>query len=295
MVPVLSMPKYSPHMPHPAPWIGFERLASLLHNRSVAVLSGAGISTESGIPDYRGPATKETEHTPIRYTEFIEEPDTRRHYWARSAVGWPAFDAATPNDGHRAIAALESAGVVNGIITQNVDRLHQTAGSSHVVELHGSLAEVRCLSCGALTERRALQKRLTRLNPGWPEQAAELAPDGDADLPRSATASFRVPRCQSCGGTLKPHVVFFGENTAPERVGRAWSLLASSDALLVTGSSLTVYSGYRFVRQAADNNQPIGIVNLGKTRGTPHAAVQVEGKTGEVLPQLAKALDVRLP
>jgi NAD-dependent SIR2 family protein deacetylase len=278
-------------MPHPAPWIGFERLTTLLRNRSVAVLSGAGVSTESGIPDYRGPETRDTDHTPIQYREFIEEPEARRHYWARSAVGWPSFDAAAPNAGHRALAALEAAGIVTGIITQNVDRLHQAAGSERVVELHGALAEVCCLSCGTLTSRRSLQARLIRLNPDWPEHAAERAPDGDADLPRSATRSFRVPNCRSCGGTLKPHVVFFGENTAPDRVKRAWSLLAESDALLVTGSSLTVYSGFRFVRRAAQQAQPVGIVNLGETRGTPLATVQVDGKTGEVLPQLAAALD----
>ncbi|PQJ33554.1 NAD-dependent deacetylase [Salinibacter sp. 10B] len=277
-------------MPHPAPWIGFESLTRLFRNRSVAVLSGAGVSTESGIPDYRGPETKNTDHTPIQYREFLEEPETRRHYWARSAVGWPTFDAASPNEGHRALAALEAAGLVTGIITQNVDRLHQAAGSERVVELHGALAEVRCLNCGALSSRRTLQERLTQLNPGWSARAADLAPDGDANLPRSATRSFRVPDCRSCGGILKPHVVFFGENAASDRVEEAWSLLAASDALLVAGSSLTVYSGFRFVRQAAQTDRPVGIVNLGETRGTPLASVHVDGKTGEVLPQLVNAL-----
>lgn len=279
-------------MPHPAPWIGFERLTRLFRNRSVVVLSGAGVSTESGIPDYRGPETKNTDHTPIQYREFLEEPETRRHYWARSAVGWPTFDAASPNEGHRALAALEAAGLVTGIITQNVDRLHQAAGSERVVELHGALAEVRCLNCEALSSRRTLQERLTQLNPGWSARAADLAPDGDANLPRSATRSFRVPDCRSCGGILKPHVVFFGENAASDRVEEAWSLLAASDALLVAGSSLTVYSGFRFVRQAAQTDRPVGIVNLGETRGTPLASVHVDGKTGEVLPQLVNALDL---
>ena len=279
-------------MPHPAPWIGFERLTRLFRNRSVVVLSGAGVSTESGIPDYRGPETKNTDHTPIQYREFLEEPETRRHYWARSAVGWPTFDAASPNEGHRALAALEAAGLVTGIITQNVDRLHQAAGSERVVELHGALAEVRCLNCEALSSRRTLQERLTQLNPGWSARAADLAPDGDANLPRSATRSFRVPDCRSCGGILKSHVVFFGENAASDRVEKAWSLLAASDALLVAGSSLTVYSGFRFVRQAAQTDRPVGIVNLGETRGTPLASVHVDGKTGEVLPQLVNALDL---
>lgn len=282
-------------MPHLAPWFGFEALVDLLRGRSVAVLSGAGASTESGIPDYRGPDTHETDHTPIRYQEFVEEPETQRHYWARSTVGWPAFDAATPNDGHRALARLEAAGCVTGVITQNVDRLHQAAGSDRVVELHGALAEVACLDCGALSSRHALQERLLALNPGWPQEADQLAPDGDADLPRSATRSFRVPSCRACGGPLKPKVVFFGENTAPGPVERAWSLLEEAEALLVVGSSLTVYSGFRFVRGAAQAGQPIGIVNLGGTRGDALAQVQVEGHTGCVLPELARALGVGAP
>ena len=277
-------------MPHPTPWIGFSDLTGLLRSRSVAVLSGAGVSTESGIPDYRGPETQENDHTPIQYREFVTEPETRRHYWARSAVGWPTFDAATPNDGHRALAQLEDDGRVTGIITQNVDRLHQDAGSQRVVELHGTLAKVVCLNCATLSSRRALQDRLLALNPGWPQEADELAPDGDAKLPRSATRSFRVPGCESCGGVLKPNVVFFGESTAPAPVERAWSLLDDADALLVVGSSLTVYSGFRFVRGAAQAGHPVGIVNLGATRGDPLAQVHVDGKTGEVLPKLAAAV-----
>ncbi len=277
-------------MPHPSPWLGFDDLHTLCKDGSVAVLSGAGISTESGIPDYRGPDTRENDHTPIRYREFVEEADTRRHYWARSAVGWPTFDAATPNRGHRALAHLEAAGVINGIITQNVDRLHQEAGSERVIELHGALAEVVCIDCGVRTSRHAIQKRLLAMNPGWTQQAAELAPDGDADLPRSATQSFRIPSCRACDGVLKPNVVFFGESTAPSPVDRAWALLEESDSLLVVGSSLSVYSGYRFVRGAAQNGQPVGIVNLGKTRGTPLAQVHVDGKTGEVLPSLVRAV-----
>lgn len=277
-------------MPHPSPWIGFDRLVSLLEGRSVTVLSGAGVSTESGIPDYRGPQTREKDHSPIQYREFIEEPRTRRHYWARSAVGWPTFDAAAPNAGHRALAQLEATGHVNGIITQNVDRLHQSAGSERVVELHGALAEVECLECGSITCRRSLQERLLHLNPGWTHQATQLAPDGDVDIPRKATRNFTVPACQSCGGTLKPNVVFFGENTAAPRVERAWALLDRADVLLVTGSSLTVYSGFRFVRGAVEANQAVGIVNLGDTRGSPLSSVHVDGKTGEVLPRLVTAL-----
>jgi NAD-dependent SIR2 family protein deacetylase len=277
-------------MPHPSPWIGFEDLLALLRGRAVTVLSGAGVSTESGIPDYRGPETRDQDRSPIRYGEFVESERARRHYWARSALGWPSFDAATPNAGHRALAALEDAGRVTGVITQNVDRLHQAAGSRRVVELHGALAEVVCLDCGALTSRGALQSRLLSLNPGWTDRAAGRAPDGDADLPRAATRDFCVPSCRACGGVLKPNVVFFGENTAAGRVEAAWTLLDEAEALLVVGSSLTVYSGYRFVRGADHAGQPIGIVNLGATRGTPQASVHVDGRTGEVLPRLHAAL-----
>lgn len=277
-------------MPHPTPWIGFSELVALLRHRSVAVLSGAGVSTESGIPDYRGPETRKNDHSPIRYREFVTDPEARRHYWARSTVGWPTFDAAAPNDGHRALARLEADGAVAGIITQNVDRLHQDAGSERVVELHGALADVVCLDCGAHTSRYALQDRLLARNPDWSPDADGPAPDGDARLPRSVTRSFRVPDCRACGGVLKPDVVFFGENTAPGPVERAWALLDDADALLVVGSSLTVYSGYRFVRGAARAEQPVAIVNLGETRGTPLAQVHVDARTGTVLPSLADAL-----
>lgn len=278
-------------MPHPAPWIGFERLVALLRGQTVTVLSGAGISTESGIPDYRGPETSDTDHTPIQYGDFVENAGTRRYYWARSTIGWPTFDAASPNPGHRALARLETAGLINGVITQNVDRLHQEAGSTRVVELHGALAEVQCLQCKQLTSRDALQERLVTRNPGWTDRVATLAPDGDADIPHSATRDFEVPSCRHCRGTLKPHVVFFGENTSPSRVEKAWMLLEEADVLLVTGSSLTVYSGFRFVRGAVESEQPVGIVNLGETRGTPLSSVHVDGKTGRVLPRLATALN----
>lgn len=277
-------------MPHPTPWIGFEDLISLLRGRPIAVLSGAGISTESGIPDYRGPETRDRDHDPIRYQAFVSSSAVRSHYWARSAIGWPTFASAQPNDGHRALARLEDAGPIEGIITQNVDGLHQAAGSSHVVELHGSLSEVECLDCEALVSRQHLQRRLNRLNPHWTDRAAEINPDGDAQLPRSATRGFCVPSCPNCGGVLKPHVVFFGENADPARVDAAWNVLREAEVLLVLGSSLTVYSGYRFVRTAAQNDVPIGIVNLGDTRGTPHATVHLEGRTGVVLPPVADAL-----
>jgi NAD-dependent SIR2 family protein deacetylase len=277
-------------MPHPTPWIGFEDLVDLLRDRSVVVLSGAGVSTESGIPDYRGPETRATKRNPIRYQAFVGEDTSRRHYWGRSAIGWPSFRTAQPNAGHAALAQMEAAGLVSGIITQNVDRLHQKAGSERVIELHGALAEVECLDCGALSSRDWLQERLLGANPGWTEHAAALAPDGDAEIPRSATRRFRVPTCTACGGTLKPHVVFFGENVPRTRVEAAFNMLARADVLLVVGSSLTVFSGFRFVRRAVADEQAVAIVNLGETRGTPLATMQVEGRTGSVLPALADAL-----
>jgi len=277
-------------MPHPSPWIGFEDLVRLLENTSTVVLSGAGVSTESGIPDYRGPETRKNERSPIRYDSFVNDADARRHYWARATVGWPSFRQTEPNPGHDALARLEDAGLVAGIITQNVDRLHQSAGSQRVVELHGALAEVLCLDCGAVTDRDTEHDRMLARNDGWADRVAEMAPDGDVDLPRSVTASFRVPECRSCGGRLKPNVTFFGGSVPPPRVDAAWRLLHEADTLLVTGSSLHVYSGYRFVRGAAEAGHPIGIVNLGTTRGDDLAHVCVEGKTGELLPCLAARL-----
>ena len=270
------------------------RLADVLHNRRVVVLSGAGCSTESGIPDYRGPETRRTKRNPIRYKEFMGDAAARQHYWARSAIGWSSFAAAEPNDGHRALASLEASGQVRGIITQNVDRLHHAAGSTRVVELHGALDEVVCLDCGVVEHRPAVQQRLLALNPGWTDRdGAAIAPDGDAELSREATRSFAVPGCRRCGGVLKPNVIFFGENVPAPWVDEAWTLLDEGDALLVVGSSLTVYSGFRFVRRAAKRSHPIGIVNLGETRGDDLADLRVDAKTGDVLPRLAYALSRR--
>lgn len=269
---------------------GFDDLVYLLRGQRVVVLTGAGCSTESGIPDYRGPETRRRARNPIKYRAFVGQASARRHYWARSAIGWPRFKQAQPNDGHRALAQLEAAGLVHGIITQNVDRLHQVAGSERVVELHGALAEVRCLDCGHLGDRDVLQARMLVQNPGWQTRSAEVAPDGDAELSTEATADFRVPECAACGGVLKPNVVFFGENVPSETVDDAWRLFDACDALLVVGSSLAVYSGYRFVREAAARRHPVAIVNLGPTRGDDEAWVHVNGRSGRVLPALAEAL-----
>jgi NAD-dependent SIR2 family protein deacetylase len=268
-----------------------EPLLDLLRGRRAVVLAGAGCSTESGIPDYRGPHARP--RAPIQYQEFVRSDAARVRYWARSAVGWPRFSAARPNAGHRALAELEDAGAVRGIITQNVDGLHHAAGSRRVVELHGSLAFVRCLACGEVSPRGAFQDRLLAGNAAWAERltdAVEQAPDGDAELPSWATEAFRVPACEGCGGVVKPDVVFFGENVPAQRLEEAWRLFAEADVLLVAGSSLTVYSGRRFVYRAQQGGVPIGIVNIGPTRADDMAAARVEGPLGSILPRLAEEL-----
>jgi NAD-dependent SIR2 family protein deacetylase len=217
----------------------------------------------------------------------MDDPRARQRYWARSMLGWPRFSAAAPNEGHRAFAALEQRGLLQGVITQNVDRLHHAAGSRRVVELHGALAEVVCLGCGRLEARASLQARLTLLNPRW-ESDAELAPDGDAEL--AEVDGFRVADCLACGGVLKPRVVFFGENVPRPVVDGAFALLEEGDALLVVGTSLTVYSGFRFVRRAAERGVPVVILNLGPTRGDGLATVSIDAPVGTALPTLVAAL-----
>lgn len=275
-------------------FIELEPLHELLAGRRVVVLAGAGCSTESGIPDYRGPEGVRRTRRPMQYQEFIRSESARVRYWARSTIGWPRFAAARPNPAHLALARLEEGGVVRGVITQNVDGLHQEGGSRRVVELHGSLAWVRCLDCGGYVSRAEYQDRLLALNPGWLESlnggSTELAPDGDAELPAWADSSFRVAPCERCGGVLKPDVVFFGENVPAERVDEAWRLFDEGEALLVVGSSLAVYSGRRFIYRAQERGVPIGIVNLGPTRADEAAAARVEGRVGEVLPRVAEVL-----
>lgn len=268
-------------------------LVSMMRGQQVVALTGAGCSTESGIPDYRGPETKRRARNPIKYLEFITKPEERARYWSRSLVGWPRLSEARPNMGHLALASLEDAGILRGIITQNVDRLHHAAGSKRVIELHGALAEVRCLDCGEIEQRDRFQQRMLGLNPNFDQAGAESAPDGDAELPRAAARGFQVPGCRRClEGTLKPNVVFFGENVPKSTVERAFSLLEEADVLLVIGSSLTVYSGYRFVRRASELEMPVGIINIGETRGHKHAAVAIDASIGTVLPALVEELGV---
>jgi NAD-dependent SIR2 family protein deacetylase len=267
-----------------------ERAAELLHGRVIVALTGAGCSTESGIPDYRGEGTRRRARNPMHFDAYIADPAARARYWARSAVGWSRFSQAQANAAHHALASLERARLLRGIITQNVDRLHQAADSSRVVELHGALAEVRCLGCGAREPRTSVQQRILVENPGWEERVGALAPDGDADIPDEMVRDFRPPACSACGGVVRPGVVFFGENVPAPVVAEAYGLLAEGHALLVVGSSLAVFSGYRFVLAAARREVPIVIVNLGPTRGDPHARVCIDARAGEVLPKLTQAL-----
>ena len=279
-----------------------EGLRALLTRRRSVALTGAGCSTESGIPDYRG-AGRTGPRNPIQHDAFLRRDDVRRRYWARATLGWERFKDARPNAAHRALAAMESAGLLTGLITQNVDRLHHAAGSRRIVELHGALADVRCLACGAGEARAELQARLLAANPGWLERARrELAgeaeggvrPDGDAELSPETVAAFEVVACRPCGGALKPEVVFFGGTVPEATLAPAWRLLEGAEALLVVGSSLTVYSGFRFVRRAHELGLPIGIVNVGPTRGDALAAVRVEAPAGSALTALCTALDLTI-
>jgi NAD-dependent SIR2 family protein deacetylase len=267
-----------------------EELVDFLRRRRVLVLTGAGCSTESGIPDYRGPGGSLRHREPIRYQEFMRSPEARARYWSRSMTGWPTFSAARPNRGHAALARLEEAGSVSAVVTQNVDGLHQRAGSRRVVDLHGRLSRVRCTGCGAPYPRDALQERLAALNPSVRSRPARTLADGDAELPEGAEEGFRVPDCRRCGGILKPDVVFFGETVPRARVERCWALYEEADALLVVGSSLAVFSGRRFVLRAARDGRPVAIANVGPTRGDETAQLKVEAHLGTLLPRVARAL-----
>ncbi|MBT3150167.1 NAD-dependent protein deacetylase [Streptomyces sp. CHD11] len=269
-----------------------EPVADALRPGGVLVLTGAGISTESGIPDYRGEGGSLTRHTPMTYQDFTGSDRARRRYWARSHLGRRTFVRARPNSGHRAVAAFERHGLLSGVITQNVDGLHQAAGSQGVVELHGGLERVVCLSCGALSPRAELAARLEEANAGFAPVAAGINPDGDADLSDEQVGDFRVVPCTVCGGILKPDVVFFGENVPPQRVEHCRALVSEASALLVLGSSLTVMSGLRFVRQAALAGTPVLIVNRDPTRGDRHALSRVALPLGDALGTVAERLGI---
>ncbi len=266
-------------------------LVKALDGRRVTVLTGAGLSTDSGIPDYRGPDSPPS--NPMTIRQFTADPVYRQRYWARNHVGWRHMAATLPNAGHRALARLEVAGPVAGVITQNVDLLHTKAGSRSVIDLHGTYARVVCLACGTSMTRTALGDQLDALNPGFAERAERIggiavAPDADAMV--EETSSFRYVDCPSCGGILKPDIVYFGESVPRARVEQAYSLVDDAEALLVAGSSLTVFSGLRFVRHAVAAGKPVAIINRGPTRGDPLATVKVDGGCSELLALLADEL-----
>lgn len=264
------------------------RLATFMDaHRRLFVLGGAGCSTGSGIPDYRDRQGHWRRRPPVTIQAFLGDEATRRRYWARSFTGWPAFHASQPNRAHRALAALEAADRLTGLVTQNVDALHQRAGSQRVIDLHGRLDKVRCLRCDELSPRQAMQQRLSAANPDWKAGHAPAAPDGDADLEDTAFEHFVVPDCEHCGGWMKPDVVFFGENVPAARVTEAMAMLRQADAMLIVGSSLMVYSGYRFALAAAQSRKPIVALNLGVTRADALLDFKIERDCGEVLWQLA--------
>ncbi|MEU8660330.1 NAD-dependent protein deacetylase [Actinoplanes philippinensis] len=263
------------------------RLDEWVAEGDVVVLSGAGLSTDSGIPDYRGPSGSARRGSPMTYQTFTGDPVARRRYWARSHLGWRTIGDARPNDGHRAVARLQERGLLAGVITQNVDGLHQAAGARDVVELHGNLSRVVCLGCGAGSGRDELEERLSAANPGFAAVAATVNPDGDVELDDTEVAGFTVVDCLACGGVLKPDVVYFGETVPPERVSRSFALVAGARTLLVLGSSLTVMSGRRFVLRAVRDGIRVAIVNRGVTRGEPYADLVIDAPLGVILPNLA--------
>ena len=266
-------------------------MVALLAGRTIAILTGAGISTDSGIPDYRGPDSPPSNPTTI--SQFTADAAFRQRYWARNHVGWRHMDSRRPNAGHRAVATLQHAGAITGVITQNVDLLHTKAGSTGVIDLHGTYDRVICLGCGHTMTRSALADELERLNPGFTERATDVgsiavAPDADATV--EDTGTFRHLDCPRCAGILKPDIVYFGESVPKTRVEHAYSLVDAAEVLLVAGSSLTVFSGYRFVRHAAAQHKPVVIINRGPTRGDEQATITVDGGCSEMLTLLAAEL-----
>lgn len=265
--------------------------ARLLAGLRWVALTGAGISTDSGIPDYRGPDAPA--RNPMTFQQFAGDPDFRRHYWARNHYGWHHLRRMHPNAGHRALAELERRGVVVGVITQNVDLLHEEAGSQRVIDLHGHYNEVFCLTCGHRISRAELDRRLLGLNPGFLDRVEEIAdieiaPDADAVIEQ--TEGFVVADCEVCGGILKPDIVYFGEPVPAQRVAEAYALVDEGEALVVAGSSLAVMSGLRFVRHAAEAGKPVVIVNRGITRGDKYATLRLNSGTSEALSYLAEHL-----
>ncbi|HWP06923.1 MAG TPA: NAD-dependent protein deacetylase [Polyangiaceae bacterium] len=264
-------------------------LAALVREGGVVVLSGAGVSTESGIPDYRDERGAWKRSPPMQYRDFVGSEARRRRYWARSLLGFKVLGGARPNRAHAVLADWQRRGLVTTIVTQNVDGLHQAAGAASVIDLHGRIDRVVCLECKRSSARSDLQRELEARNPEWAERASVIAPDGDADPGGADDSGFRVVACD-CGGLLKPDVVFFGENVPRERVEQAMAALEAARSLLVVGSSLMVFSGYRFARAAARLGRPIAVVNRGHTRADELARVKLDGEAGEALSAVSASL-----
>jgi len=289
-----SLPPVTPAEPDRDELEVLQEIHGVLAGKRFALLTGAGLSTDSGIPDYRGPGA--APRAPMTYQEFIGSPDNRQRYWARNHIGWSHLRRADPNDGHTAVARMEQRGLLTGLITQNVDRLHEDAGSRNVVDLHGRFDRVVCLACGRSYSRTLLAGVLEELNPGFLDAAlaggvVEAAPDADATVEDAALISeFVVANCPACGGTLKPDFVYFGENVPKDRVERSYTMVDSAGALLVAGSSLTVMSGLRFVRHAVKQGKEVVIINRGQTRGDDLATIKLEAGVSESLTWLEAEL-----
>ena len=262
----------------------------LAARRRLLVLTGAGLSTASGIPDYRDAAGGWKRQQPVQFNDFMGSAAVRRRYWARSLIGWRHMHRARPNPAHHALVALERMARTEQLVTQNVDRLHQQAGSRDVIDLHGRIDRVTCMSCSTRLPRSAFQRQLNTVNPGWSERSAVSAPDGDADLEHADFARFQVPDCTACGGVVKPDVVFFGEAVPRPRSEAAMVRLARADGLLVVGSSLMVFSGFRFAREAARQRKPMAAVNIGRTRADDLLDIKVTAPCDQVLPAAVQAL-----
>jgi NAD-dependent SIR2 family protein deacetylase len=273
---------------HDDPVAKIHELRAVLAAGNVAVLTGAGISTESGIPDYRGPSgASHRTHAPMTYQVFTGDPSARRRYWARGFLGWHHISRAQPNAGHRAVADLQRAGLVDGLITQNVDGLHQRAGSEHCIDLHGRLDRVMCMNCGGMESRDSVHRRLAAANAGWQAIVTAFNPDGDVDIPEERLDEFVVVSCEVCEGALKPDVVYFGEDVPKTRVRESYEIVDAADTLFVLGSSLHVFSGRRFVMHAAKAGKNVVIVNQGPTKADPLATLRLEAPLGAVLSALA--------
>jgi NAD-dependent SIR2 family protein deacetylase len=269
-------------------------LLEFIHQHSrIFVLTGAGVSTASGIPDYRDSAGEWKHRKPVDYREFVRQHATRQRYWARSAIGWPLFNSAEPNTAHLALATLQKLGEVSTIVTQNVDGLHRRAGSSRVIDLHGNLDRVICLDCRNSFARSDIQNYLLTCNPQLKDKSANLAPDGDVNLDGIDFSRIEIPNCANCNGILKPDVVFFGETVPSTRLEKSLDALARADAVLVVGSSLMVYSGYRFVVKAQQNNIPVAAINLGVTRADDLLCLKLERDCGETLADLVVQVSAR--